>query len=157
MEAPNVSYLSLLEEVSGNLEQLAALAREKTAAVRKDDLMALDQVLNQEQAMSLTFRGLEQKRLKLLKELGWEKIPLSALADQYPTELRPRARQTAENLRTNYELYHAAAQAARNSLERTLRELDKLVAGMGGSQPGGAGYTPPDVQPPSNMKTDFRA
>lgn len=157
MEAPHISYLSLLGEISGNLEQLAALAREKAAAVRKDDLLALDQVLNQEQAMSLTFRGLEQKRLKLLKDLGWEQVPLSGLAEQYPIELRPQARQAVENLRTNYELYRAAAQAARNSLERTLRELDKLVAGMGGGQLEGAGYSPPDVQPPSNMKTDFRA
>ena len=47
---------------------------------------------------------------------------------------------------------------ARNTLELTLHQIDKIVAAAG-IDPGqlGAGYQAPGVEPPKNMKTDFRA
>jgi len=73
MEQLYLAYLALLGELSNSLDQLAGLAKQKNTAIRKDDLLALDQVLNQEQAMSLALRGQEQKRAKLLRELGLER------------------------------------------------------------------------------------
>ena len=55
-------YLMLLDRLRDELEKLSDLARKKAAAVRSNDLMALDDVLKQEQAASLAFRGLEQKQ-----------------------------------------------------------------------------------------------
>ena len=151
------AYLDLLRELSGSLEQLTALAKQKTAAVRKDDLMGLDAVLKQEQAMSLALRGLEQKRLTQLKGLGLEGTPLTQLPDRCPQEMRTETKQAVETLRRSYEIYRTAAGVARDTLECNLHELEKLVEQMGGGQAGGAGYAPPSVEPPKNMKTDFRA
>lgn len=151
------AYLDLLRELSGSLEQLAALARQKTAAVRRDDLMGLDAVLKQEQAMSLALRGLEQKRQTQLKGLGLEGTSLTQLPGSCPTELRTETKQVVETLRRNYEIYRTAAGVARDTLECNLHELEKLVEQMGGGRPEGAGYAPPSVEPPKNMKTDFRA
>ena len=50
METHYPGYLALLEELRGSLDQLTGLAKEKNAAVLKDDLLALDEVLKQEQA-----------------------------------------------------------------------------------------------------------
>jgi len=41
------SYLGLLRELGGILEQLAQLAQDKAAVVRQDDLIGLDEVLKQ--------------------------------------------------------------------------------------------------------------
>lgn len=157
MEALYLSYLTLLEELSKTLDQLTELARQKRTSVLKDDLLALDQVLNQEQALSLSLRGTEQKRSKLLRELKLEQVPLSELYQHCPEHLRGRTKQTAERLRTSYDLYRNAAGAARSALEVGLHELDKIVTAMGGAPAESAGYRPADVQPPPNMKTDFRA
>ena len=151
------TYLDLLGELSGSLEQLAGLAKEKTAAVRKDDLMALDAVLKQEQAMSLSLRGLEQKRLTLLKGLGMENTSLTELPSNCPPELRNETKQAVEKLRRSYDIYRTAAGVARDTLECNLHELEKLVEQMGGRQAEGVGYAPPSAEPPKNMKTDFRA
>lgn len=70
MDASYQSYLDLLGELSGSLERLAQLAQDKAAVVRQDDLIGLDGVLKQEQAMALNLRGLEQRRLKLAAQLG---------------------------------------------------------------------------------------
>ena len=70
MNNPFDEYLNLLVQMSEELAQLSELAKLKTDAVVNNDLMALDQVLKQEQACSLTFRGLEQKQAALLNATG---------------------------------------------------------------------------------------
>jgi len=156
MENGYMDYLSLLDDLSGHLERLADLARNKMDAVRRDDLMALDQVLNQEQAMALAIRGLEQKRLKLLKELGWSDLPLRDLPEHYPSELRLRAKEAVQELQRDYQVYQGAAEAARHTLEINLHEIEKVVGAPGG-EVAGPGYRPPDVRPPAAMRTDIRA
>lgn len=151
------SYLALLSSLREGLEQLSALARQKTAAVRNDDLMSLDAVLKQEQAMALTFRGLDQKREKLLAELGLSGLPLSGLVDCYPADLQIEARQAVEALQNQYQIYRTSAEVARNTLEINLHEVEKILTGLGGASTAGPGYTPQEAEPPKAMKTDFRA
>lgn len=153
----HLEYLSLLEELAGQMDQLTQLARRKAEAVRRDDLLALDDVMKQEQALSLALRGQEQKRLRLLARLGLQDVPLSGLAGRYPAQLQPQARQTADALRRSYDLYKAAAEVARSTLEINLHQIEQLIAAAGGGPAHGPGYEPPAAEPPKNMKTDFRA
>lgn len=156
MENPHQAYLALLGELSASLDKLSELARQKTERVRQDDLIGLDQILKQEQAMALNLRGLEQKRLKALPQLGLEGAKLTDLARLYPGHMQIQARQAAERLLRSYQEYHCAAQVARNTLELNLHEIEKVIAASG-VDPAGAGYTAPAPEPPKKMKTDFRA
>ncbi|MBD5133594.1 MAG: flagellar protein FlgN [Clostridiales bacterium] len=152
------AYLNLLRELSGHLDRLAVLAQEKADAARQDDLLALDEVLKQEQAMTLALRGLEQRRQKLLAELGLADSKLSDLPGKCPPELQDEARNTTETLRQSYQVYRSCADMARNTLELTLHQIDKFVAAAGvDPAEAGAGYEAPGAEPPKNMKTDFRA
>ncbi len=151
------SYLQLLRELGESLEQLSGLAREKQERVREDDLMGLDAVLKQEQAMTLTLRGLEQRRLKLTSQLGLEGTVLDDLPEKFPDALQFEAKQTADAVRESYSLYRSCADAARNMLEVNLHEIERIIAASGGNTVSGAGYQAPGVEPPKNMKTDFRA
>ena len=72
-----LTYLNLLDTLREKLAALCELATQKTAAVRADDIMALNNVMKQEQAMALAFRGLEQKKTTQAKDLGVESVPLS--------------------------------------------------------------------------------
>lgn len=164
MSASFQDYLGLLRELSGTLGRLAELNQRKAAAVRQDDLIALDEELKQEQAMTLSLRGLEQRRLKLVRELGLDNVPLSRLCDHCPDEFKGQAKQTAERLRASYDIYQSAAGVAKGTLERGLHELEKIVVGLGGPaapppppSPLRAAPKDPGVEPPPNMKTDFRA
>lgn len=157
---PHEAYLNLLREVGGLLEQLAGLARQKAAVVRQDDLLALDEVLKQEQALSLNLRGLELRRMKLAPQLGLDGTTLEDLAAKYPAEMRLEAKKTLESLRNSYEIYRSCADMARSTLELNLHQIEKLVVASGGDPKdleAGAGYVQPSVEPPRNMKTDFRA
>lgn len=152
------SYLGLLGELSGSLERLAQLAQDKAAAVRRDDLIGLDEVLKQEQAIALNLRGVELRRLKLAAQLGLDSTSLSDLPSRCPPELEIQAGQAVEQLRQTYAAYRGCADMARNLLELNLHQIEKTIAasGVDPANPG-TGYEPPSVEPPKNMKTDFRA
>lgn len=157
MDGLYLDYLTLLENLQKSLEQLTELAKQKTDAVRSDDLVALDDILKQEQVISLSVRGYDQKRLQLLQQLGLEAVTLSNLPQHYPESLRRQAKDRVEALRREYRIYCSAAEVARNTLECNLHEVEKFLAQAGGDAPVGPGYVHPEVEPPSSMKTDFRA
>ena len=152
------AYLDLLKELRGCLDRLGELSAEKAKTVRQDDLLAMDEVLKQEQVLSLSLRGLEQRRVKLLAKLGLSGVPLADLPGRYPEELQDEAKRTVEELRESYSIFRARADMARNLLELNLHQIDKAITAAGGDPADvGAGYEIPGAEPPKNMKTDFRA
>ena len=151
------SLLTLFETLTEHLKQLTELAKRKTTAVRKSDLLELDRILKEEQAQSLALRGLEQKRIALLQQLGLQNIPLIALPAKVPAELQQRTAAAAENLRREFSIYRSAAEVARNTLECNLHEIEKYLAVIGATEDAGSGYSSGTVEPPSKMKSDFRA
>lgn len=151
-----LEYLTLLDSIREKLEKLVSLAQEKSAAVQKDDLIELDRVMRQEQAMSLAFRGLEQKKDALTRTLGLTGVSLSELPGRVPEELRLQARQTVEALQTQFQVYRTASESTRHVLESNLHEIGKFLATQE-QPPTGPGYAPPAVEPPKSMKSDFRA
>ena len=157
MESLFRSYLLLLVSLREKLEQLCELARAKTAAVQADDLLKLDEILKREQALSLAFRGLEQKQRALLETTGLKDVPLSAAADRFPAELQLQARQQIEQLQTKYRLYQSCAEVARNTLECNLHEIEKILASAALQSGNGPGYQVPSPELPSSMRTNFWA
>ena len=158
MESLFRSYLGVLRELSSTLNRLTPLAQQKAEAVRGDDLLALDEVLKQEQALSLNLRGLELKRQKLVPQLGLDNVPLSRLHEHCPAQLADEVRKTAAALRESYEIYRSYADMARNTLELNLHQIDKLLINAGVDPKLAAqGYEAPPMEPPKKMKTDFRA
>ncbi len=157
MNNPFCEYLQLLEQIGTQLEHLTELAKQKTGAVRNDDLLALDEILKQEQAATLLFRGLEQKQSTLLNSTGLKGIPLSSLAENFPPKMRLEAKQCIEQLQTRYSVYQSCAEIARNTLECNLHEIENVLASMAPASAGGPGYQSHEPEIPSNMRTDFRA
>lgn len=152
--------LALLRSLGESLEQLSALARQKAAAANADDLTALDEVMKQEQAMTLAFRGMEQTRTKLLGQLGCGSVPLSRLPEHFPPAMQEEASASVDTLQRQYQDYRVQADAARAVLERHLREIEGIISDMGGmpAPQEGPGYVPPPPpDTPPSMKTDFRA
>ena len=158
MEAQFRAYLGVLRELSGALDRLTPLEKQKAEAVRANDLLALDEVLKQEQALGLSLRGLELKRQKLAPQLGLDNIPLSRLHEHCPAQLAGETRKTAAALRESYEIYRGYAGMARNTLELNLHQIDKFLESSGvDPKLAVQGYETTPMEPPKKMKTDFRA
>ena len=117
-----------LDKLGGKLDELTDLQKEKTRAVRLDDLLAVNECMKKEQVISLSLRGMEIEREKLLRELGLENLPLSAMPEQCPPEIRAEARAAAQRLRDRYLIYKSAAQTSRSALEINLHQIEKMIA-----------------------------
>ncbi len=156
MNNPFDDYLLLLEQMRVELSHLSELANAKISAVQKNDLIALDKVMKQEQASSMTFRGLEQKQTLLLRATELTDVPLSSLPEKYPPEKRLDAKNTVEKLQNQYQIYRCSSEVARNTLECNLHVIDKIISDSDQSSEG-PGYQEKTPQLPSAMKTDFRA
>ena len=121
-------YFAFMDQLGGTLEKLTELAKEKTVAVRRDDLLAVDDCMKREQALGLSLRAMDKKRDKLLAAIGLENVTLSGLAQHCPEELRQEARAAADKLRERYGLYRSASDVARTTLECNLHQIEKMMA-----------------------------
>lgn len=125
-------YLKLLESLGKVMEQLSEIEKEKTAAVSQGNLDGVDACMKREQALSMSLRGTDQKREKMLAQLGLQGVPLRELEDHAPDELRMEVKAAAEKLRGRYGVFQAASQVARDTLECHLRAIEKAQAQAGG-------------------------
>lgn len=139
-------YLALLDSLGGTLEKLTEIERTKTQAVSRGDLETVDQCMKQEQVISLSLRGTDQKRDKMLVQLGLTGVTLRDLAEHAPAELAMETKAAAERLRRKYEVFQSASEVARNTLECNLRAIEKLQKAQEEALP----------EDPSR-KADFRA
>ena len=89
-------YLALLDSLGGTLEELTELERTKTLAVGRSDLDGLEECMKREQVASLTLRGLDQKRDKLLAGMGLAGVPLRDMPERAPQDIRQEGKEAAE-------------------------------------------------------------
>ena len=139
-------YMKLLDNLGNTLEKLTEIERTKTAAVASADLAGVEECMKQEQVMSLSLRGMDQKREKLLDRLGLTGARLRDLEAHSPEELRMETRQTVERVRQRYEVFRSASEVARNALESNLHVIEQLQKAQ-------------DAPPPEDQKrqADFMA
>lgn len=139
-------YMKLLDKLGDTLDKLTEIERTKTAAVGRGDLPAVEECMKQEQVISLTLRGMDQKREKLLGQLGLTGVPLRELEARAPEERRMEAKQAVERLRRRYEIFQSASEVARNALECNLHVIEQFQK---------AQNAPPPEEGP-RMGADFR-
>ena len=133
------SYLGFLRSLSRGLESLTDLNEKKLAAAQQDDLMGLNELLNQEQAQALNFRGLELTRDKLLSQLGLVGVPMSVISDRFPPAMQAEARQAVEELQSRYAAYQKASGETRHCWSRTCTKGRRSSCSWGDLPPGARG------------------
>ena len=154
-------YLTLLGRVTRALEELTGVEQEKIRAVNERDLPAVEQCMKKEQVCSLNLRGLDQKREKLMDQLGMRGVPLREIMSRCPPGAEQETKEAAEALRRQYALlgraqigtihaiFQTTSEVSRNALEIHLHIIEELHKRAGG------GELPHQDAPP--MKADFRA
>ena len=150
-------YLQLLSELTQELTQLSEIGQQKVQAVSSHDLDALNECIKQEQAVSLTLRGIEQKRKKILTELGFENVPLREMSMRCPTECQQETTQLVENLLRIYTVLKSVQTPARTLMERELRAINTELETRGVLSETKENYQSSPTAKPGNLRTDFRA
>lgn len=126
------SHLSaLFTDIITTLDKLSALQIEKLNAAKQQDLALLDRCMKQEQAFSMTLRGYEQKRNRILQELQLADVPLMQLPAHVPAELSTEFSKLVESLRRSHEIFISSQNTARTVLERDLKQIEQVLKQRG--------------------------
>ena len=124
--------LKLMGSLTRTLEELTRVERDKNNAVSQGDLIAVEECMKREQVLSLSLRGYDQKRDKILAELGLQGVTLSRMEEHSPEEFQLETKRVVEELSRQYKLFQAASETARNTLEINLREIERIQAVQAG-------------------------
>ena len=143
-------YLGLMRSLTKTLEGLTQVEREKHEAASQGNLPRVEECMKREQVISLTLRGYDQKRDKILADLGLAGFTLNQMEEHSPDELQMETKAVAEELRRQYKLFQAASQVARDTLEINLRGIEQIQARQ-------AGDTAEAEETRKHHQTDFRA
>ena len=121
------AYLKLLDDLGRTIEKLTAIEQEKTAAVSNHNVSAVDDCMKREQALSLSLRGLDQKRQRALSQMNLQGVNLRGLPDHAPDDLLMDVKAACQTLQSRYRLFQNASQVARDTLECHLRAVEKVM------------------------------
>ena len=150
-------YLAFLEELLHEMNHLIEIVKQKLEAIQNHELDVLNECIKQEQAVSLTLRGLEQKRGKLLAAIGCEKVPLSEMPRRCPEEHRARMQELVNQLLTADKVYKSVQAPSRTIMERDLRSIRKELESRGVEQELDDNYKTAPPTRGKGLRTDFRA
>ena len=154
---PYEQYLSFLEELLREMNHLTEIGRQKLEAIQNHELDALNECIKQEQAISLTLRGLEQKRGKLLAAIGCENVPLSEMPHRCPEQYRSRTQELVNQLLMADKVYKSVQTPSRTIMERDLRSIRKELEARGVEQELEDNYQSAPPARGKGLRTDFRA
>ena len=127
-------YFTLLEKLGEFLDRLTELAAAKNIAAQRGDVLTVNECMKEEQSIGLTMRQMDGRREKLTAILGLQDVPLSRMPERCPPSQRQAARAAADALLDKARVFRAASGAARSTLERSLRDVEKRIAA---NAPGG--------------------
>lgn len=154
---PYEQYLAFLEELLREMNRLTEIGKEKLSAVQNHELDALNECIKQEQAISLTLRGLEQKRRKVLAAIGCENVPLSEMPQRCPKEYQGRTQEIVGQLLAAEKVLRSVQTPSRTIMERDLRAIRKELESRGVVQELDENYQSAPPTPGKGLRTDFRA
>lgn len=143
-------YLKLMTGLTHTLEELTRVEQDKNDAASQGNLIAVEECMKREQVLSLSLRGHDQKRDKILVELGLQGVALSEMETHSPDEFQMETKRVIEKLRRQYKLFQAASETARNTLEINLRAIERMQAVQ-------AGDAAEAEETRKQHQTDFRA
>lgn len=137
------------EEFTRIIRELAALSREiaiveeaKAAAAADKHHERMDGYIQEEQALLLKLRGLEQHRISLQKELDWDSLTLQQILEKTEGEQHAQLVPLFGNLEQQLKRLQEARKAAEQMINVRLHELDILAARQGSSYNSGGNRNP---------------
>lgn len=140
-------------ELEASFVKLAELLHRKLVALEKFDIIALDEIIKEEQAFVLFTRSFDKNVESFRNQLGFTGQRLSEVIEELPEEEQPRFRVILQKLTTALDEAKALnlkcqdlTQERLYSLDKAIKELDH-TPGSSYGKPGGDSKRPGDPPP----------
>lgn len=148
-------FTALIEETAQLVGDIAQIESDKAEAASLRQHHLLDGYIQEEQAQILKLRGLEQRRMRLAKELGWESLTFRQIIAKVPLRQRGRLQPLFDDLEQQLRQLKDARDAAEQIIKVRLHELDIILAGQNGGSYDNSGNVNSAVQLHSSMRDTY--
>lgn len=129
---PLKDYIVIIQDLTAVAGSITRVEEAKTAAVSAKKHEILDSCIQEEQALLLKLRGLEQHRINLQKELGWDGLTIHQILDTAPQEQAEMLDPVFQTLDRQLRRLQTAREASERILKVRLHELE-VFSRMGAS------------------------
>ncbi len=150
------SFLNFLQSLNQEFLKLHSLQLKIIAAVKSHDLDTLNAHIKEEQALSLSLRGLEIKKKSLISEIGLAGVPLRELHNHCDPSLKDETLAIVTKLLNDYNTLEEVRKKSVAIIEKHLSIVNNGLINRGVVLETTANY---EIAPnkTENMRTDFRA
>jgi DNA-binding transcriptional MerR regulator len=121
----------LLRENAELYDNFLELEYKKYDAVLKDDILTLDDLVSKEQVYYLKMRGLEQRREKVLKDLGFSDKTLKEIVEMSKDEQKLQLTGIYGELNKLINEFKKINNLCKTIIEVRLHRVDKIVSQLG--------------------------
>lgn len=120
-------FKKVIRDMIALFEDHLPLEQKKLKAVQMDDVATVEACMTQEQALVLKLRGLDQKRERVMKELGWDGKTFSQIVASAPEEERQELQKLFEDLDRSMGVFKDVNDNAMTTMEVHLRDIEKVI------------------------------
>ena len=130
---PLNQYRAVIRDLANVAASISRVEETKAAAASERRHELLDGCIQEEQALLLKLRGLEQHRMNYQNDLGWEDLTLNQILDQASPDQKEFLTPLFENLERQLKRLRHARDASEQIIGVRLHELDIIAARQQGS------------------------
>lgn len=152
---PLREYMTIIRDLTAVAASITRTEEAKTAAVSGNRHEILDGCIQEEQALLLKLRGLEQHRISLQKELGWDSLTLRQILDTASPEQNEALDPIFQKLDQQLRRLQTAREASEQILKVRLHELE-VFSQMGTAYDNGGNASPGTAAPgPGRIRNTY--
>ena len=148
-------FVNIIRDLADLSEDIAQIEELKATAASNRQHELLDDYIQEEQAQILKLRGLEQHRIRLAKELGWDSLTFHQILEQASSEQADQLEPFFDDLSQQVERLQQARQAAEQIIKVRLHELQIAIASQEGTSYDNAGTINLDSPYRSKMRNTY--
>ena len=126
--ADMTKFADLLRQFVELFDRMTPLEQEKLEVVKRNQVSALEEIIKKEQAEIMALRGLDQKRERLQKELGFEGMTFQEILGRLPEEQQPEFRELFDTLGSRVKEFQSITESSKAMMEVNLHAINKMAA-----------------------------
>ncbi len=148
-------FTTVIEELTSLSSSISQIESAKADAASEKHHELMDGYIQEEQALILKLRGLEQKRARLSRELGWESLTFRQILDKASLRQRTKLEPLFLALEQALQELEHSRKAAEQIIQVRLHQIQAMAAHQGGSSYDNAGDVSLNAPPHSKMKDRY--
>ena len=150
-------FIAVIEETARLIGDIAQIESAKAEAASLGQHYLLDGYIQTEQAQILKLRGLEQRRTRFARELGWDSLTFRQILSRVSLRQQGILQPLFEDLEQQLIWLQDARGAAEQIIKVRIHELDVMLKGQTGSAYDNTGSISADAPAPlhSAMKDTY--